>query len=153
MSSSLPAVMEKTSSSAVCRSMSRGKRWSFFWAKAVKYGWKEAGNSLPNTFFFFFPSPSVKGETLFSSDLAWTWTACHVIDPGALHFPQTLLECAMHFQVLGDGVKFNQGSLCLAVLGACNPSGSKCLDLKKVTGFSKGVFKLHLSNHLHRRNL
>lgn len=75
-----------------------------------------------------------------------------MIDPGALYFPQTLLEHVMDFQVLGDGVKFNQGSLCLAVLEACDPSGSKCLA-EEVTGFSEGLLKLHLSNHLHRRNL
>lgn len=30
-----------------------------------------------------------------------------VVDPGVLYFPQTLLEHAMHFQVLHGGVKFS----------------------------------------------
>lgn len=51
--------------------------------------------------------PSVRGEAFISSDLAWTWSVCHVIDPGALHFPQILLEHAMHFPGPGDSVKFN----------------------------------------------
>lgn len=91
---------------------------------------------FPTHFLIFF---FVEGKS-FLYDLAWTvsgpclWVS-RVVDPGVLYFPQTLFERAVHFQVLHGGVKFSWGSLCLALLQAHNPSGSKCLELKRLQAF------------------
>lgn len=120
--------------------LGQGTRGSFFWDWSLKYVCKEVGNHFPNIFLIFF---LVEGKS-FLYDLAWTvsgpclWVS-HVVDPGVLYFPQTLLERAVHFQVLHGGVKFSWGSLCLVLLQAHNPSGSKCLELKRLRAFLRSI--------------
>lgn len=94
-----------------------------------KYAYKEAGNSLPNSFLLFF--------LLWEGKLFFIWPCldmvCMSCDwPRGTPFPTGSAWTCNVFPGPGHSAKFNWGLLCLAVLGAHNPSGSKCLELKRL---------------------